>query len=421
MRKVLPTINTLTAIVGLGCLLVELHQLRTDNLLSSVRKLHNNTELSAQHFIASIKNDTELSLAIGRKDEPSPLRLPVLADWEQNSVSKDRSCQPPPGVPRYCCLGSIAMLGGQVQYNPQWCQLNLTAFDLTTYTSSFVSASGEESGDDCDDACAIVDHLLKKNWTLAFVGDSITRQSFAGLECALHKAGLNVERTFSKKDKSYVRAKLSPGQEFWQYGLRDITKLRITRNGHAGKAAIIRYYSMYRPLDDMSEMVDIFKQNQDVVVFDFGLHYKPATEMELFATLMQRLVSIHPQPKLLVWRETTSQHFDTPYGHYDDRDGVMQNDLCAELPANETFGVRKQMVENTLGSLVSEFDTWVPGKLLVLPYREFTAGLHSLHNPIKMEKKTHFQDCTHFCHTPFLWVPIWNGLRLGMDKFIASS
>jgi hypothetical protein len=45
--------------------------------------------------------------------------------------------------------------------------------------------------------------------------------------------------------------------------------------------------------------------------------------------------------------------------------------------------------------------------LLYIPYRGFIAGLLHLHNPINRV------DCTHFCHTPYPWLPIWHHLKHG--------
>lgn len=336
----------------------------------------------------------------------------VLTNWEHNSAAPQRSCRPPPGVPEYCCLGAIAMAGGPVRYKPKSCNLPLTDFDIHNHTAEFVSGPL----DHCD-VCDIVDQLARHSWSLSFVGDSVTRQSFAGLECALHHAGYAVARDFQNANRSHVKVGLSPGQELWRYGLRDVTSLRVSKHNAASQVATIRYYSMYRPLDDMSEIVDIYKHN-DIVVFDFGLHFKPATELELFATLVKRLTATKPQPNLLAWRETSSQHFSTPYGHYDNQDGIIENKRCVKLSSNETFGVRRNIVEATLRTQLQEPEIWTPGNLLFIPFRDFTSGLHDLHNPTAINGG--LQDCTHYCHTPYLWMPIWNGLRLGMDKLIAA-
>ena len=45
-------------------------------------------------------------------------------------------------------------------------------------------------------------------------------------------------------------------------------------------------------------------------------------------------------------------------------------------------------------------------ELVILPFYNFTAPLYDLHPG----------ECTHFCSTPFLWMPIWRSLRLAMDR-----
>jgi hypothetical protein len=41
-----------------------------------------------------------------------------------------------------------------------------------------------------------------------------------------------------------------------------------------------------------------------------------------------------------------------------------------------------------------------------LPFFNLTAQLHYLHP----------SECTHYCSTPYLWMPIWRSLRLAMDR-----
>ena len=47
-------------------------------------------------------------------------------------------------------------------------------------------------------------------------------------------------------------------------------------------------------------------------------------------------------------------------------------------------------------------------ELVFLPFREYTLPLHYLHPT----------ECSHYCHTPFLWLPIWRNLRIAMDRAI---
>jgi len=48
-------------------------------------------------------------------------------------------------------------------------------------------------------------------------------------------------------------------------------------------------------------------------------------------------------------------------------------------------------------------------KLMVLPYYEYTSHLLHLHGT----------ECTHYCHTPDLWIPILRGIRVAMERVLA--
>jgi hypothetical protein len=173
---------------------------------------------------------------------------------------------------------------------------------------------------------------------------------------------------------------------------------------------------MYRPFDDMQEVIHVFNTS-DIVVLDFGLHFTPATDLPKFKLVMQRVVDIaartrnttRPQ-QLLVWRETSAQHFDSPGGHY--RLGI-ENPKC--VPTSSHWeGVRLPILEQLAS--VQNFTTWnSTDSILFIPYREFTNGLFHLHN----DKVVNKLDCTHYCHTPYVWMPVWWHLKRGVEKFVA--
>jgi hypothetical protein len=44
-------------------------------------------------------------------------------------------------------------------------------------------------------------------------------------------------------------------------------------------------------------------------------------------------------------------------------------------------------------------------EIIMLPYAKFTSDLYDLHP----------DECTHYCSTPFLWMPLWRSFRLAME------
>jgi hypothetical protein len=47
-------------------------------------------------------------------------------------------------------------------------------------------------------------------------------------------------------------------------------------------------------------------------------------------------------------------------------------------------------------------------ELIYLPYRGYAVPLHYIHPG----------ECTHYCHHPHIWLPIWRSLRIAMDRTV---
>jgi hypothetical protein len=375
----------------------------------------------------------------------------ILLDWEKQSAMPTRECVTPPDVPSYCCLGSISA-GGAVFYNPNQCRLPVSDYDLSDYTSQFIptmvstsTSSMDHHQDSCDDVCAMVQMLSSHNLTLSFLGDSMTRQTFVGLECEIHKqyhtgTGYRVTVTTIPADRSNITHRVAKDQVAWRYGLTDTVTIRIasttlTTDDHVPMNVEIKYYAMYRPFDDMEEVIHVFRTS-DIVVFDFGLHFMPAYDMKKFQRVMRRMVDVSDKekrnrrkrqksataadtqhrPHLLVWRETSAQHFNGTGGHYGP--GVKDSATCVPV-VDQLEGVRLPVLQQLTS--IADITNWnSTDTILFIPYRNFTLGLLHLHNTDNLVGKDRGQDCSHFCHTPYVWQPIWYHLQLGMKKYVAQ-
>jgi hypothetical protein len=62
----------------------------------------------------------------------------------------------------------------------------------------------------------------------------------------------------------------------WRYGLSETVTIRIASTNELPME--IKFYAMYRPFDDMQEVVHVF-QTSVIVVFDFGLHFMPSSDL----------------------------------------------------------------------------------------------------------------------------------------------
>ena len=226
-----------------------------------------------------------------------PMVKPLM-DWELASAGSesDRVCKPPKGIPKSCCLGSFSA-GGKVRFEIGSCNNDATVHArVANYTQHFLSTAAhhqmpfssatqqnitqqqrrperhdrrglqqlEASSNvspprqDCD-ICRIVDYLLLRNWTLAIQGDSMSRQTFNGIECELLRRGYMVEST-----KRKLPRKGSQRKSHWRYGLSDVETLEVSSlplppdtgagSPHPTHTATICYYAIYRPLRDNLEV-----------------------------------------------------------------------------------------------------------------------------------------------------------------------
>jgi hypothetical protein len=250
------------------------------------------------------------------------------------------------------------------------------------------------------------------NLSLAFEGDSVTRQTFAGLECQLRRRGYNVTKTFDEFiDKT----------RNWRSQWRSTTELIVLRGT---ESTTIRHFEFYRPdLVDMHKVLD--RYHIDILVFDNGLHYL-TTKRELWsfrqdsASLMQTFAT---KVRLLIWRETTTQHYFTTGGYY----AKNLKQPCS--PLNESKLTTTSVYMNAMVNVAKSMNwsyvyTDEPDfghkplrndsrELVIIPFRQYTIPMHNLHPSAG--------DCSHYCSTPYLWLPLWRSLRLAIDRLVEQS
>ena len=389
-----------------------------------------------------------------------------LSPWEKHSL-KERKCNPVDvdrdSFPTHCCIGS-ASKGGGVGWTPGVCnyteyvyqQAEAHALEFLSHHPIIPMTDGisfTATAVACD-ACQIVNHLLQNNWTLAFQGDSVANQSFDALECELRRHGYQI----SKYMKKWKR---SPNL-FWRRGISEVHHMHVLppplNSTHLARdpttedsAAHIRLYKMYRPLEkNDTEIMHIVSKN-DVIVFDHGLHWT-SDQQPSFLDEMTDLIRWFFQsnknidsdkqqltgdaantpisrnkPKLLAWRETISQHFNTPDGNYQTWARRASRGCVPFRPGSNVTALswyQELMLKAAEAANVSVVG-FPPGdptatgvgpnpdnrdELAILPFTLFTRPLHYLHPG--------GEDCSHICYTPFVWLPVWRTLRISLDRAV---
>lgn len=340
-----------------------------------------------------------------------------LFPWEVSS-QETQECTPPNGIPSYCCIGSHSV-GGEVFFKQNSPCANRSMLDDYGQAKKSATKFLEQhpiEGNECD-VCQIFNLLIDSNLTLAFQGDSLSHQTFSGLECELRRRGYMVEVVSGKNEERNETA-------FWKYGLTHIRNLRVTwPNETMGRHAKVAFYQMYRPYEGNNETQNIARES-DILVFDHGLHWVVPEESIDFKNAMAGLLRGYSRNetkgdnklKLLAWRETSAQHFDSPTGEYSPgmqwnieclprreilRDQPLRTQLMTEAAEMAGFAISNASDPSFSSQPVSRGD-----ELVILPYYRFTSELHRVHPG----------ECTHFCHTPYVWIPIWRTLRLALDR-----
>jgi len=262
------------------------------------------------------------------------------------------------------------------------------------------------------DVCQIVNTLMDQNLTMMFLGDSVTHQQSYGWMCALQMRNYQVEQR---------RASVP---EYDQTSF----EMHIS-SPHINNTARVIFLHTYVFAKNLTGLFD----GIDIVVANYGVHWAinapraqqgPGNYQMGLTALFQHL-SLGPpsvRPRLLAFRETAAQHFGADGGEYFLPRVTNEQQRCIPHPSQTTWGWREAMLSQVarehnftvkvadalLGTTNNADDP--PREIVWLPFLNFTTELYFLH-PISRGK-----DCTHFCQTPFVWMPLWRSLRLAVDR-----
>eukprot|EP00978_Attheya_sp_CCMP212_P012489 scaffold31161_cov56-Attheya_sp.AAC.5 len=187
------------------------------------------------------------------------------------------------------------------------------------------------------------------------------------------------------------------------------------------QTARIVYYGIYHPHPDNIKIKHIIDNSDIVVVFDHGVHWNPKHVGE-FRKDMTTLLSAYVDTNLtmVAWQQTSSQHNPTEEGgHW--YPGANLDAGCQPRDDVDILGYHMHDIVNAsnavnltlLNAMDSRFHEQPrsTNELIVLPYREYTRPLHYMHSSNL--------DCTHYCSTPYVWLPIWRSLRVGMERALS--
>ena len=370
-----------------------------------------------------------------KKDATSTTEQTSLADFQD-------TCQPPDGVSSVCCLGGASTGGDMSINNRHMCSqsmLNGTAMEaMRQDVQEFFQQNPndpKQSPWKCD-VCWIVELARRRKLRIAFVGDSTQAQTTDGLACELERRGYIVEQEImhvnqdhdgSWTPRRHLRTrKLHIRSPFWD---------------DDDDAVTIHYYQMYLlPAIEPTEMTEIIA-NTDVLVLGFGLHWwytndTPHTfrRAESYVVAMKtffRRVALQGDLQLLVHRESTAEHYDSPGGDgyvWSQNNDASKSHQCQPIDSSDTVAYwRERSVAKaaqqagfdliTAGPDMPPYNETGNNEVVALPYYYFTEKQYSMHP----YQRDFVQDCTHYCSSPFLYMPLWRSLRFAMDRQFWNS
>jgi hypothetical protein len=344
-----------------------------------------------------------------------------LQDWEIASIqgdtaeSSDASCQPPLHISKQCCLGTFSM-GGDIDYHHRY---HCHAVHRAQYEQLQQHAA---SSADCD-VCRIVQLSRQYNLTTAFFGDSMTNQVVQGLICELQRRNykVNVRKIPGKHGEVCKRCIkwtmiLQISSPFWNDNNSSFVEIKF----------LFQYrYPFYYPPEELEVAT-----SADILVINLGLHWSWNGRMVETGRMHYRksihdflhFLKTHGTHQLLVYRETSAQHFDADGGDWGLRTNTSVTTCVAirdyQSPAAAWREAKVAKAAKAQGyKLLSAFDlpTAITSdeqpELVVLPWWNFTAQHFEMHPP---------EECSHYCSSPFLYLPLWKGLRNAMDRRFPS-
>ena len=365
--------------------------------------------------------------------------LPLLP-WEIESITGE--CNPPEGIPKTCCARATTKGSGQpVEFSPHLCTTEIERYQNVAAkaieflkqhpiptTTGLTSKRNDVATIGCD-VCRIIQIMQQQNWTtLAMMGDSMTRQTFEGFKCELFRRGYQIDVNLERPFKD-------PHAKGFRYGVREKSTLTLTTKKTSITAAAklkIIFYIMYQPTVESLQQHILGQQQEggaDVLVFDHSLWYRH-WEIDKFVKemtdLLQGVSSSSRPPKMLFWREQSAQHFNTPGGQFSPSSPpTVPNATTTCVPIHQYTENYKHVdaMKNVTRNLGIDFVVSTDKRpttsnddatrnLYFIPFRDFSSQFHDIHRK---------GECTHYCSTPDLWLPISRVLRLHMDNFVQGS
>ena len=182
------------------------------------------------------------------------------------------------------------------------------------------------------------------------------------------------------------------------------TSCPTARDGNGKGASItLRYQNLPTTVEAAARVLN----GSSLIMANTGLHANSQGEYAWLLEVQARplLQALASAPgRVILWRESTPQHFVTACGSGLWEDRTEQGDAvhaCAAVTNRTRANWRNEQFARWL----NEWPADVRRRVLVVKAFDFLLERHDLHAPLDGE----VADCTHFLHSPFVWAHIWDG------------
>jgi hypothetical protein len=224
-----------------------------------------------------------------------------LFDWEREVIEQGTCNRRPATISASCCLGTFNRGGGLVINQPKGCLVNGKApFDrvqeLALKQIRTTDHLIQNNATQCD-VCQILETLRERNLTLTFSGDSVQNQVVDGFLCELQRRNYTVQTVATEN-----RAKDCIGYDcIISFTTYEIHSPLLWQDNDT--VTIKWFYNYQVPFKNQND-THLLLSSGDVYFFNYGLHYRPETRHKYLDTVKK-----YTNWKLLMFRETTAQHF----------------------------------------------------------------------------------------------------------------
>lgn len=363
--------------------------------------------------------------------EGSPL---IQSNETQRSKTRQTiaKCNPPKEVVLDCCEGTFASGSTVLNFAFQKCESSFADSEypnssLPTLTRQFLRDNPiqqlHHSMHNCAcDVCQVLEHCRQNNLTVTFVGDSVQAQVWQGFVYELQRRNYNLT----------LQSNQTQSKGFWKTIVQYRETLDIQSTQWSPDESVkMKFFQVYKlPFQYALEMEEVVNSG-DVLMLGWGLHWNsndtrnpnslPSAYISSLTDFLNFVQHNHTRPQLVVHREGSAQHFDAPAGDFYAWQSKPNAKLeCQPISYDATLtNWREKTVQIAANKAGYQYTTAGPHmpppvtttpELVVLPFFNYTSHHHNQH---PKEKES---DCTHYCPSPFLYLPLWRSFRLTLDR-----